>query len=106
MREPTRPEDLAQQLGITGLRLRNFLRAAYPRPEALRGTSWILTSDQVAAARAYFGERASSSASQPSRAHGDGAPLGSVPTDPDVVHDWFWEGNVQIALVRFLRREG
>ena len=42
-----RPEDLARDLRVTGLAVREVLRARFPRPASEKGTSWWLTNDQV-----------------------------------------------------------
>src|SRR5205823_5775571 len=51
----TRPEDLARDLGIPGKKLRDWLRARYPRSSAEHGQAWFLTDEQVRAARSRFG---------------------------------------------------
>jgi hypothetical protein len=48
-----RTEDLARELGMSGKRLRAWLREAYPRTAAEHGGRWMLTTDQIAAARAW-----------------------------------------------------
>jgi hypothetical protein len=96
-----RPEDLAAELGINGRTLRGWLRLTYPRGASERGSSWDLTAAQVAAARSRWSGRsarsaglAAASVSRPITLAGDGG------------RDWFWEGNVQDALVRRLKRNG
>lgn len=49
------PEDLARELNISGLTLRNWLRQHYPRPDEMKYQRWDLDDHQVAAARAHFG---------------------------------------------------
>ncbi len=49
-----RPEELAEELGISGKTLRGWLREQYPRPAIERHSWWTLTSAQVAAARKRF----------------------------------------------------
>jgi hypothetical protein len=88
-----RPNDLADEVGVTELALRTWLRAVYPRSDAEHGASWDLSPAQVAAARAAFAER---------RARGERR----VQAVSGGTSDWYWEGNVQTALVRYLRREG
>src|SRR5579872_7405903 len=51
---PVRPEDLARELGVTGLKLRNWLRKTYPRAPVEHGDPWYLTEEQVGAARDRF----------------------------------------------------
>jgi hypothetical protein len=83
VRQPIRPNQLAQELGITGLRLRNFLRAAHPRDDSMKGAAWVLTPDQVAAARDYFTERrlARAGAAIPVASAG-AAPVESIKSTP------------------------
>ena len=52
------PNALAAQLDVTGLQVRSFLRATYPRDPSEKHARWILDVEQVAAVRAYFGDRA------------------------------------------------
>jgi hypothetical protein len=52
--ENVRPEDLANDLRVTGLAVRNFLRDAFPRPASEKGTSWWLTNDQARAVVDFF----------------------------------------------------
>jgi len=103
--ELTRPADLAAELGIAGVTLRNWLRATYPRTRAEHGASWWLTPDQVAAARSYFG---SPRPARPTSVNPSARPTPSaVESIPLGGHaDWFWEGQVQAALVRHLAAEG
>ena len=51
------PADLSRELGVSQLRIRNFLRATYGKlvpPE----TRWELDEDQAARVRAHFRARA------------------------------------------------
>lgn len=48
------PEDLARELGISPKALRQWLRDTYPRSDAQQNQPWILTEEQVAAARERF----------------------------------------------------
>ncbi len=50
-----RPEQLAQELRISGRTLRGWLRETFPRPATDHGAPWVLTEGQVAAARERFG---------------------------------------------------
>jgi hypothetical protein len=54
-RDPSRPNDLATELGISPKTLRGWLRRRYPRSATAQGTNWSLTSDQVRAVRDHFG---------------------------------------------------
>jgi hypothetical protein len=49
------PEELARRLGITGRRLRDWLRRRYPRGAIDHGARWSLTPEQVAEASRHFG---------------------------------------------------
>ena len=49
-----RPEALASDLRVSGLAVRNFLRAAFPRPASEKGTSGWLTNDQTRAVLDHF----------------------------------------------------
>jgi hypothetical protein len=93
-----RPTDLADELGIDSRQLRGWLRDTYIRPATEKGTGWVLNADQVAAARARFAGRtprrlAPATAERPAPAQVDG-------------RDWFWEGNVVTAVVRYLKEGG
>jgi G:T/U-mismatch repair DNA glycosylase len=50
------PPKLATELGMSPKTLRAFLRREFPRSSADRGLEWLLTPEQVAAARAHFGQ--------------------------------------------------
>jgi MoxR-like ATPase len=54
-----RPNELAAALGISGLRLRNFLRERFARTEEQKGTRWDLTDEQVKAVVDEFAGKAS-----------------------------------------------
>src|SRR4051794_37233541 len=93
-----RPNDLADELGVDGRQLRGWLRDMYPRPATERGASWTLTAEQVAAARVRFAGRA---------AKRRGAAPVERPAPVQVAgRDWFWEGNVVAAVVRYLKVAG
>lgn len=49
-----RPNDLASELGISGKRVRDWLRSTYPRSPLEHGARWYLTTEQVAAVREGF----------------------------------------------------
>jgi hypothetical protein len=49
-----RPEALAKDLRVTGLAVREFLRAQFPRPVNQKGTSWWLTNKQTRAVLDHF----------------------------------------------------
>src|SRR5450759_842319 len=97
--QPT-PSELADELGVRPLQVRNFIRARFPRPELDVGSPYSLAVDQVAAIRAHFADRLHP---RPSRQ----APRGSV-SGPDSTpyHDhWAWEGNVQAAVRKWLESQ-
>lgn len=50
----SRPEELAKQLNVSAKQIRAFLRAEFPRAVEAKGTSWTLTSKQVAAVTEHF----------------------------------------------------
>jgi hypothetical protein len=50
-----RAEDLARELGMGAPALRRWLRRTFPRPAAERNAPWVLTDEQVRAARAWRG---------------------------------------------------
>jgi hypothetical protein len=52
--EDVRPEELAMDLHVTGLAVRNFLRERFPRPANEKGSPWWLTNAQVGAVLGYF----------------------------------------------------
>ena len=54
------PNELALQLGISPKKLRDWLRATFPRPQSEHGTSWFLKNAQIAAAHDHFGSRSPS----------------------------------------------
>lgn len=91
------PADLARQYGVSGMRMRSFLRQRYLDEAPGSGGRWLLTEDQVEVVRRYFSgdrpPRASNRASLPASA--------AAATD-----DWYWEGNVQEMLVHYLRAQG
>jgi hypothetical protein len=55
----TRPEQIAQKLGISGKVIRAHLRGTYPRPANAKNTSWSLTPKQVNDTLAHFKARQS-----------------------------------------------
>ena len=87
------PNQLASELGVSGVRLRGWLRLQFPRPEADKWSRWELSAEEVTAARAEFAGRAERR-EQRAQAVSSGQ------------SDWYWEGNVQAVLVRYLRSEG
>jgi len=86
-----RPEDLAAELAVRGVTLRNWLRATYPR--AQKRVAWDLTSDQVAVARAAFADRRVRQAAR-------------VQAMSSGTMEWYWEGNVQTTLAHWLEGQG
>lgn len=52
----TRPEEIATYLGVSGKRVRDFLRKEYPRDDERWGSDWHLTPDQIDAALQHFAD--------------------------------------------------
>jgi len=49
-----RPNELAEQLGIDGKRVRAFLRTEFARPADVKNTNWELTPEMVEAIKERF----------------------------------------------------
>lgn len=64
-----RAEDLARELGVSGKRLRAWLRGAYPRTAAEHGSPWVLTAAQIAGARAWASGAERSRRTRPTLEH-------------------------------------
>lgn len=96
------PADLAREFGISGMRVRGYLRERYPREAPGRGGLWILTPEQVADVRAYFGGRRSIRSSRSAGGQAGSAPTAKGPYQAA----WYWEGSVQKAMARHLRSTG
>jgi hypothetical protein len=98
--QPT-PSELADELAVRPLQVRNFIRARFPRPESEVGSSYSLTVEQVAAIRAYFADRLHH---REPRQASSGAVSGRTSTPYH--EDWAWEGNVQAAVRKWLESQG
>ena len=98
--QPT-PSELADELGVRPLQVRNFIRARFPRPESEVGSSYSLTVEQVAAIRAHFADR--SHLREPRR---PSAGAVSGPSSTPYHDHWAWEGNVQAAVRKWLESQG
>jgi hypothetical protein len=62
------PERLAAELGISAKTLLAWLRRTFPRPAAQKGSNWMLSAEQIAAAREWrAGRRRQSRRTAPSR---------------------------------------
>jgi hypothetical protein len=83
------PNELAAELGVPGIRVRNWLRRNRPRGEDDKWTRWELTSADEEAIRDAFAARAL-----------------AVSAAGSLERDWFWEGNVQAAIARDLEKKG
>lgn len=59
------PERLAATLGISGKRLRGWLRQQFPRTPRQKGSAWSLTPEQAKAATDHFNRKRSQHLSQP-----------------------------------------
>lgn len=90
------PVDLAKRYQVSGMRMRGFLRQRFPDDAPGSGGRWLLTEEQVDVVRRYFDGDRSARAS---------ARIGG-PVAADATADWYWEGNVQEALVIHLRAQG
>ena len=91
------PADLAREFGVTGMRMRGYLRERYPRDAPGKGGIWVLTQAQVDDVRRDFGGRRS-----PGR-RGSPADASTPPEPGSYRAAWYWEGNVQAAVeVRLL----
>lgn len=53
----TRPEDLANELNISGKLIRAYLRANFTRAAEHKNTAWMLDAKQAAAVRKHFAKR-------------------------------------------------
>ena len=49
-----RPETVANDLGVSGKLVRAYLRFTYPRPIEAKGTTWVLSNEQVNAVVDHF----------------------------------------------------
>jgi hypothetical protein len=56
----SRPEHLAHVLGVSAKVLRAYLRANYPRPVEMKGSTWTLDSDVSYEVAKYFTARRTS----------------------------------------------
>lgn len=94
------PAELAAEIGMSHWVLRGWLRRQYPRRDDEQHARWDLEPHQVAAVRAHFGGRYTPgpAGSAPVRRVAQVASSGTT--------DWYWEGNVQTVLVRWLEAQG
>lgn len=49
-----RPEEIANVLGVSGKLVRGYLRMTFPRPVEAKGTTWVLSNEQLAATLDHF----------------------------------------------------
>ena len=82
------PEQLAFELGISAKALRSWLRRTFPRPEAEKWSSWTLSAEQVAAARAWRQGRGEKS---PEFAASRTPPIARAAARPDIRWDTRFE---------------
>lgn len=54
-----RPEELSDELGISGKLVRSFLRKRFPRSPEAKNTAWVLTAKQAEIVREHFKARRS-----------------------------------------------
>jgi len=52
-----RPEELANELGISGKIVRSYLRSAFTRKAEAKNTAWVLDAKQAANVREHFKSR-------------------------------------------------
>jgi hypothetical protein len=52
--ETSRPETVANALGVSGKLVRGFLRVTFTRPIEAKGTTWVLTREQANATLDHF----------------------------------------------------
>lgn len=92
------PNELARELGYSGVAIRRWLRNQGRRPEFAKWSRWDLTAEDVRVVRDAFPARTTPTL-------GDG---GSDPLSPDAVlgKDWEYEGNVVAAVTQFLLASG
>lgn len=50
----TNPDQLAKALGVSGVKLRQFLRDKFPRPASQKNKPWEITLEMVIAATRHF----------------------------------------------------
>lgn len=62
--DTVRPEELAAELGVTGLTVRNYLRTRYPRDPSEHGTNWSLSEEQARDVVEHFGGAAGAESSK------------------------------------------
>jgi hypothetical protein len=96
----TTPADLAREFGVSGMRIRTYLRQRYPAQAPGRGGTWALSPAQVDVVRVQFtGRRSVRSSVRRNDAVTGPALAGTYRAA------WYWEGNVQAAVVRQLEAE-
>jgi hypothetical protein len=49
-----RPEEVANELGVSGKLVRAFLRRTFPRPVEAKNSAWVLSNDQRNAVIEHF----------------------------------------------------
>jgi hypothetical protein len=54
MEKTYRPEELADELGVSGKLVRAFARKTFPRSPEAKNTAWVLTNGQAEAIRKHF----------------------------------------------------
>jgi hypothetical protein len=97
---PPEPSQFAREFGVSGVRLRGYLRNRYPDEAPGSGGRWRLRPEQVADLREYFGARHRGEATV-------GARVAARVAFGGPYHDaWFWEGSVQRVIAAHLERAG
>jgi len=49
-----RPEELANELGVSGKLVRAYLRKSFPRTAEAKNTAWVVTNEQAKQTREHF----------------------------------------------------
>ena len=93
------PHTLAAELGYSDKTIRAWLRTYRPRDPAAKWSRWELSREDEDAVRRRFATRVGEVARGTVR-------WPACPPPPTLNDEWSWEGNVQAALVRYLRSEG
>ena len=50
----TNPDELAKKLGVSGVKLRTWLRTNFPRSQKQKNKPWVITLDMIIKAARHF----------------------------------------------------
>ncbi len=92
------PNELARELGYSGVAIRRWLRNQSRRPESEKWSRWIMTPEDERAVREAFSARTASPIRQ-SRSE-------RITPESTAGEAWEYEGNVVAAVARFLTAAG